>query len=308
MVFPIGWQLPKNANNLRLLNNAEVKEDKQIIRIDNRQNLFPGVAGAEWVNIILWKRNSDNGLNGLQRILTNGENEVVKKLNWHSDGSDKPLEIQELVKCIKTKSGFVALQNSTSVRKPYGFSTDVLKDYKKYNLVPFQNEREHDTDIKIYCKGDLVKYVPKEYSIPKLTKAFDKFKVFVPYAWGNMSENYLIGGAFSDIILAAPYEICLETYLESGCFNTLEEAKKHAKYLMTDFVRAAVFSQKVSQHSTSAWGNVPTQTYNESWWSESIEQICEHLYDKYEIPNHIREYIRKNIQKRTENNIRNYNE
>ena len=75
MIFPTAWQQPKNGKNLKQMNNKEVKEDSQIVLIDNRQNVFSGVTGAEWTNIILWKRGYDNGLNGKQRIKTNGENE-----------------------------------------------------------------------------------------------------------------------------------------------------------------------------------------------------------------------------------------
>lgn len=304
LIFPTGWQLPKNANNLKLLNTKDIKTDKQIVRIDNRQNIFPGVAGAEWVNIVFWEKDFDNGLEGKQRLLTNGENEELVTLHYDGIANSKPQEIKDIVSCIKARNGFSSLQASTSVRKPYGFSTDVLGDFAKYHLRPFQEEKKANSDIKIYCKGNEVRYIPKNYDIPSKTAAFQKWKVLVPYAWGNMSKNYL-GGAYADIIIAAPNEICLETYLESGCFDDKDTAVKHAKYLMTKFARAALFSQKVSQHSTTAWGDVPVQDYSEHWWNESIEQINLHLFDKYNVPPEIRDYVNEHIQPRSEANIRN---
>ena len=80
MIFPTGWQEPKMANNLSKLNKKEIKEDKQIVLIDNKQNVFPGVTGAEWTNIIIWKKDYDNGLDGCQKILTNGDDEQITKL------------------------------------------------------------------------------------------------------------------------------------------------------------------------------------------------------------------------------------
>lgn len=47
LIFPTGWQQPKSANNLSRLNNEEVKSDKQIVFIDNKQNVFPGISGAD---------------------------------------------------------------------------------------------------------------------------------------------------------------------------------------------------------------------------------------------------------------------
>ena len=79
LIFPSAWQEYKTANGLQLLNTKEIKEDKQIVFIDNRDDCFPKVAGAKDVNIILWKRGSDNGLCGEQRILTNGKFKCIKK-------------------------------------------------------------------------------------------------------------------------------------------------------------------------------------------------------------------------------------
>lgn len=147
------------------------------------------------------------------------------------------------------------------------------------------------------------RFIPRDYPLPKRTNAIDKYKVFVPYAWGNMSATAGLGGAFADIIVAKPYEICTETYLESGCFESLDKAQKHAKYLMTKFARAMLFVNKTSQHSTTAWGDVPSQDYFEDWWSKSIAEIDECLFKKYNVPSDIAEFVRKNIQTKDESNI-----
>ena len=122
-----------------------------------------------------------------------------------------------------------------------------------------------------------------------------------------MSEKSGLGGAFSDIIIASPGEACTETYLESGSFDSLEAAQKHAKYLMTKFCRALLYLNKFSQHSTSSWGAIPIQDYSEEWWNETIERIDEHLSDKYCVPEEIRKFVIKNIQTKNESNIINFN-
>lgn len=163
-------------------------------------------------------------------------------------------------------------------------------------------ERISNTDIKVIGLKQ-VRYIPRDYPLPKRTSALDKYKVFVPYAWGNMSPTAGLGGAFADIIIAKPYEICTETYLESGCFDSLDKAQKHAKYLMTKFARAMLFVNKTSQHSTTAWGDVPVQDYTEYWWNKSIADIDEHLFAKYNVPADIAEFVRRNIQTKDESNI-----
>ena len=309
LIFPIGWQEPKNGNNLSKLNNEEVKTDKQIVFIDNRQNVFPGVAGAEWVNIVLWKKDYDNGLEGSQKILTNGENPIVTKLVWDVGEIKKPDEIVKLSEIVSKKPGFKSIETITSSRRPYGISTNFFKDYASYGVAELYDTNEDiNNPIKIYGASNQIKYIDGHYKMPKTTKSYEKYKVFVAYAWGNMSEGSGLGGAFSDVIIASPKEVATETYLESGCFDDKETAKKHAKYLMTKFLRALLYMNKTSQHSTTAWGSIPVQNYSEEWWNKSIKEINEELFKKYNIPENIKDFVNNNFQERTEINIVNYND
>lgn len=308
MIFPTGWQQPKKNNNLSKLNKKSIKEDRQIVQIDNRHNVFPGVSGAEWTNIILWSREYDNGLNGSQLILTDGSTPKIEVLNTEKSSVNKPKEIKELFNFVKQKGEFRSLQQSTSVRKPYGLSTDVLKDTNKYNLPDIQDKRLKEDDIELWTGGRsrIIKYVPKNYPFPKISESLYKYKILVPYAWGNWDESAGLGGAFSNVIIAFPGVATTETWQESGSFNTFEEAQKHAKYLMTKFTRALLYLNKFSQHSTTAWGAVPMQNYQEYWWDLSIEEINIKLFDKYNVPDYIRQFVDQNIQNKTEENIFNF--
>lgn len=303
LIFPTGWQEPKNANNLSKLNNPEIKADRQIIHIDNYQNVFPGISGAEWVNIILWKKGYDNGLDGAQNILTNGKDSHTVKLTCIVEELKKPTQIIRLGEIVKSVPYFKSLQDVTSMSKPYGLRKDVFANYRKYNLAPFNDVKTNNSDILVYGSFGQIRFIPQNYNLPKKTQAFDKFKVLVGSAWGNMSENAGLGGAYANVIVAKPFEICTETYQESGCFDDIETAKKHAKYLMTKFARATLYVNKVSQMSTTAWGCVPVQDYSEPWWNKSIAEIDEELSKKYNVPSDIAEFLRKNIQTKDESNI-----
>ena len=310
LIFPVGWQEPKNANNLSVLNKEEIKTDPQIVYINNIQNAFPNVAGAEWTNIILWSSGFNNGLSGKQKILTNGGDEEIKSLIWNKEDIQKPDAIKKLAELVKKFKGFKPLQDLTSSPKPYGLRTDFLKDTSKYNLPPVQDTRQSKKDIELWTGGRggrLIKYLPFDYPLPNVTKAFDKYKIFVAYAWGNMSEDSGLGGAYSDIIIASPNVATTETWQESGQFENFEKAQYHAKYLMTRFTRALLYLNKHSHHSTTAWGAVPIQNYSETWWDEGIEQLENRLFDKYKIPENIRKFVIENIQQKSESNIVNYN-
>lgn len=308
LIFPTGWQEPKNANNLSLLNNKDIKQDKQIIKIDNRQNVFPGISGAEWTNIILWEKDYDNGLDGKQKIYTNGKNPKIILLPSDKTTKDKPEEIKNLAKLVESYSNFVSVKNLVSSRKPYGLPTDFLDNQKKYKLPNVDDNKKSDNDITIYGlknRTQVKRYIPSNYLIPRKTKSLNKYKIFIPYAWGNWSKNYL-GGAYSDIILAKPNEICTETFLEYGDFETFDLAKKASKYLMTKFLRALLFLNKFSQHSTISWDAIPTQNFSEKWWDKSVAEIDIELMKKYKIPKKIQDFVFKNIQTKTTDNIINY--
>lgn len=308
LIFPVGWQEPKNANSLNKMNTEEVKFDHQIRFIDNMHNVFPGISGAEWVNIIFWQRGYNNGLNGKQLIFTNGSDKKIVQLLTDAIQKSKPEQLLNFASMVQKSEKFVSVQEITSVRKPYGLSTDVISDSSKYNLPPLQDKKLYSSDILVYAKSGVIKYVSSDYPFPRKTSAFSKYKVFVPYAWGNMSEKAGLGGAFSDIIIGKPYEACTETYLESGCFSDFTTAQKHAKYLLTKFCRSLLYVNKFSQHSTTAWGAVPIQDYHEDWWNLSIEEIDEKLFEKYQIPEHIKLFVLNNIQTKTEANIINFKE
>ncbi len=305
LIFPTGWQEPKNGNNLRLLNKKEIKEDPQIVFINNKQNVFPGIPGAEWTNIILWKKRYNNGLDGKQKIYIEGKDEKIIKLQTEKNHDNKPKEIVEMGKIVMSRDDFISMQTITSSLKPYGLRTDFFNDPSKYGLPPIKDKKEHNDDITIFGSKDRnrkVVYADKDYPVPKKTKAFDKCKVFVPYAWGGGD----ISDSYSDIVIAKPYEICTETYQEQGCYDDFAMTQKHAKYIMTKFARALLYLNKHSQHSTTAWGAVPIQNFAEKWWDKSIKEIDEELMKKYKIPQNIKDFVMKNIQEKTEKNIMNY--
>ena len=302
LIFPTGWQEPKTANGLGKLNKEDVKHDKQIVVIDNRQNVFPDVGGAEWTNIVLWKRFYNNGLDGKQRILTNGENPQDVRLLINKSDKEKPEEIMEMARIVSGFPGFKSMQTITSVLKPYGLRTDVIRDPRKYGLPEIFDKKMNDDDMVLYGDRRKKYYIAKDYPLPRTSVAFEKYKVLYTYAWGGMDGKYL-GGSYSDIIIAEPFEICTETYQEQGAYSTKDEARKHAKYILTRFARALLYINKHSRHSTTAWGAVPVQSFTESWWDQSIADIDKRLMEKYNIPSSIRKFVFENIQERGENNI-----
>ena len=317
LIFPTGWHKPcaPTAKGLARMNKPEIKGDKQIVFIDVRHNVFPGISGAAEINIILWKKDYDNGLKGGQQFYDEGGNPHVEYLRCDQSESNKPEQLRKLSSLVKEKEiKFKQLQVSS--RTPFGLESDAFKNVIKYGLPPIEDsEPKEETDLKIYGslnKQGAIRYVRRNYPLPKKHESFEKYKVLIPCAWGNMSEERNgYGGSFGEIIIAKPYEICTKTYTVSGSFETKEGACKHAKYLLTRFVRGLLYLNKFGiQASHTAFIEVPSQTYSEEWWNKSIEEIDKQLIDKYvDDPNdrvEIFNFLKENIQTRTEKFIRNY--
>ena len=302
LIFPTGWQEPKNGNNLQYLNNEDVKQDSRIIRIDNRQNVFPEVPAVEWINIIFWNEKYDNGLNGKQNVYTEGKSCRIIQLPIHKSQIEKPKEIVEMGKVVSENHSFISMQTQISSRKPFGLDTEVFKKYPS----DFKSKKINDKYLTVYGAHNEIRFVKNDFHLLTNSGIWNNYKVFVPYAWGNMDEKKYLGGAFADVIIGKPYEIVNETYLLAGNFKSLKYAKYLAKFLMTKFLRALLYLNKTTRHSTTAWGAVPIQDFNENWWEGSIIEINEQLFEKYKIPQYIKDYVDKNLQNKDESNIINY--
>ena len=197
--------------------------------------------------------------------------------------------------------------NVISANKPYGLRKNIIDNYDYYHLPEMSKTRNNDDDLQLYASNGRIMYCPADYPLPKKSPSIDSYKVFIPSAWGNMSEKSGLGGAYSDIIIASPKDICTESFVECGTFTNYEQAKYFAKFVLTKFCRALIYVNKISQQSSrSVWENVPQLDFSEKWWNKSISEIDEELFNKYNVPQNIREYVKKNIQTKTIANIINY--
>lgn len=76
--------------------------------------------------------------------------------------------------------------------------------------------------------------------------------------------------------------------------------------MMTTFFRGLMFMNKdVKTSSRTAYSYVPVQDFSEEWWNNSIEDIDNHLFDKYDALELI-DFMLDSIQTKSEDNIINY--
>lgn len=331
MIFPSNWQeaSKKSAKGLSRMNNETVKQDHQIVFIDNRKDVFEGIAGAADTNIILWKKDFDNGLDGSQLVYTEGKGAITKRFNIDVADIEKPQPIRELFACVRAIEGESFTPIDVSKFDPYRVPSNILSPKKNPLATHFTDAPASINDIGVWGFDGkrLMRYHINDFEEVKVTKkdgtldhidcvskstkfkfrkadSVDKFKVIIPKLWGNMDASCGIGGAFSDLQIIGKNQICTYSFNTCGVYPDKETTVKAAKYLFTKFARALLYINKHGKDATAeAFPAIPLQDFHESWWNESIAQIDEHLFDKYNVPEPIRDFVRKNIQTKTEDNI-----
>ena len=308
------------------MNTEEVKRDQQIVFIDNRKDVFEGIAGASDTNIILWKKGYDNGLDGYQKVFTEGKN--PSNIKFAIDMADREIasELRNLLKCVQAVEGEDFTPFEVSKFDPFRIPSSIFKRgmADSFSDIPIRTDdiiilgNENNKRVRKYHVNDFNEIIinkngevdhidcVSESSNFKFRKdkSFSTYKVIIPKLWGNLSVSAGIGGAYADVMIASPNEVCSYSYNVCGVSENRDKAVYTAKYLLSKFLRAMLSINKKGKDATSEnFKSVPSQNFDELWWNESIAQIDEHLFDKYNVPEDIRTFIRDNIQPRSEYNI-----
>ena len=119
----------------------------------------------------------------------------------------------------------------------------------------------------------------------------DTWKVFTPEAAdGRGTVGIRPAVILGRPIVAGPGEICTNTYLAIGPFDSQEAAESFVSYYQTKFFRFLVSLRKITQHAsnfTYTW--VPLQTWDRRWTDAE-------LYAKYALSSDQVEYIESQIK------------
>ena len=312
LIFPAGWQEPKNSNNLSKLNKKEVKEDPQIVFINNIKDAFPNITGAKWTNIILWEKGSNNNLNGKQKVLTNGEYPQIIKLAITKKEVPMDRTLRSILEKVKNKE-FISLCNIIFIQNNLNLE-QVYADYPQVKSVIGSNGKdkrlekdifkkipaftEHKDRNSIHTIGTVKrkrtwKYIDKKYIEDKNTN-LNNYKLIVSTA---ADKNF--GGKLSEFIIGEPKDAYTRSFIGIGNFNSKNEVNNLAKYLKTKFARALLYTLKTTQmNNKDVWANIPMQDFannNDINWSKPISVIDQRLYKKYNFSNDEIKFIEEKV-------------
>lgn len=286
MIIPSRWMT--GGKGLDEFRKTMIHDKKIQILHDfvNSADVFNGVDIKGGVCYFLWARDSEDkcdiylydstGVHHSKRYLTEDEEEVFIRYN-------QLVEIKNKVKELKEKS----FDNIVSSRKPYGLPSDFFKDPIKYGLPKISKEKIPNgySILGLENLKRVIRYIPKNYPLPK-NEGIDKYKVFISESYGCGA----IGEGPATPVLATPGELCTETFLQIGTFETKEEAENCISYIKTKFFRVLVGILKNTQHATQkVYHYVPLQDFTKPWTDEE-------LYTKYKLSNEEIDFIESMIK------------
>ena len=285
MIMPARW-----FNGGRGLEDFRQKmlSDKRISKLtdfEDSQICFPGVDIAGGVCYFLWDRHSSNLCE--YRSYTNGSYEKsICDLSQFNTFIRDPRAIP----IINKVSGFAKndfLDRYVSSQKPFG-----LRTYVK----PLEKG-----DIVLRYNGGKGPYTRTGVTVNK--ELIDKWKTirsYLTYDHAGRADKEGRKRVFSTMEILKPGEICTETYILVGVFDTETEANNQLKYLKTCFCRYMVAQATSTQHiSKSAFCYVPSQNYasnSDIDWTKSIAEIDQQLYAKYQLSSDEIEFIESRIK------------
>ncbi len=299
MIIPSRWMKGgKGLNKFRetMINDTRIS---YIHDYEKSDSIFSGLHIDGGICYFLWQRDY-NGKVDYYYETKEGKIYYSKKY-LKTDFSDtivrddRQLKIIEKVKK-NTKDIF---KNIVSSRNHYGFSSDLFNRPENYPDSKLSLE-EKENFIKIYgIKGKkggakrIIGFIDPN-SIKKEKNTINKYKLF-------FSKAYLTSSTVPpEIILAKPYEICTETFLNIGAFSSEQEAKNCLSYIKTKFFRALLFYNRHSLNiSKSSFELIPLQDFSSNSdidWSKPIPEIDKQLYKKYSLTQEEIDYIESMIK------------
>ena len=287
MIIPARWMTGGrglDAFRKEMLNDKSI----QILHdFPNSKDCFSGVEIKGGICYFL----KNKQYKGKCEVYRHSENEVRESTRFLLESGDEIFVREERLISIKNKVGVTnssSFDNIVSSMRPYGLRGDVFKDTNKYKL-PAMSKTKKDGYYSIIGLENLkrtYRYIPKDYPLPIRNSSINKWKIFITRNWG--------AGSFDDVpsnpIIAGPGELCTETFIEFGPFDSRIEAENVLSYLCTKFFRAMVAIRKQDQGASKAvYHYVPMQDFSKPWTDKE-------LYEKYNLTQEEIDFIESTIK------------
>lgn len=170
------------------------------------------------------------------------------------------------------------IENKVSSQNPFGLISSTRGSIISYGNC---NIGLHYTGYE--CQGDNMGYLEID-DIPKGRDLIKAHKVLYPHG-GSTNDRI-----FTRVLYAGPNEVCTQSYLVVGPFDSKATCENVIGYLKTKFVRVLIRVRKVDQHLDSdRLRFVPVQDFSKPWTDQM-------LYEKYGLTQEEINYIEDTIK------------
>lgn len=267
---------------------------KLVNYIDNK-SLFPGVEIAGGVNYFLYDK------------LYNGNVEFME-CNSHETNTVKRALFEKNIDIVIAKNELVDILYKVKKSKTFSSITKITFGRNAFAVVGKESELNSitqempfDKSVAVRCAKEKFRYINRNL-LKKNIFLVDKWKVFTSKANGGAGfindekPVTILGKAY----IGKPNQICSDSLIPLGPFDTKIEAFNLQKYMTGKFFRFMVGILKVSQNIyQNVYQFVPMQNFTDSSdidWNKSIPEIDKQLYAKYNLTDEEINYIESKIK------------
>ena len=245
-----------------------------LVDYSNSLDVFPNVDVAGGVCYFVWKE-AYNGKCKYTNYRNGKATTAYRDLNEFQTFIRYPVA-SEIVKKVK-EDRELTLDKVVSSRKPFGLAT-TAKPMKT-------------GDITLRYNGGRGPYKRTEIRVG--TEMIDQWKIIISRLTAEHAGQPAKDGKYrvlSTMELLKPGEICSETYLVAGAFDSKEEATNYMDYLKTQFVRFLILQIAMTQQlSKASFAFVPCQDFTRKWTDKQ-------LFEKYGLSSEEVNYIQGMIK------------
>ncbi len=272
MVIPARWYTNGKGQGMNEFRQAMLtdKHISHLIDYKNSADCFPGVNIAGGICYFLWERDYQGDCQ-----IVNADNTTQLQGN-SPQGESRSLD--EFSVLVRDNTAIHIIRKTRDKCKM--MLNQIVKPYSYFAIRSFERGEEtrtKNTDVTLLSsqgKG--------YYPIGKVTdkeSILSKYKVVITYAMsgGNKPSSEGNYQVISSLQVLSPNEVCTETYLVLGAYDTKADAQNMLSYAKTKFFRFLLLQALTSIHITKdSFLFVPIQDYSKPWTDEE-------LYAKYDL-------------------------
>ena len=128
------------------------------------------------------------------------------------------------------------------------------------------------------------RWINREYVYGRGDGFVDKWKVFLPQAFGRSNLGDEVAQLISPPVIGEPSDIATDTFLVVGTFDSRDEAEACLTFIKSRFARVLLGILKVTQSNTAdKWAKVPLQDFSASSDIDWRGDVDGQLYRKYNL-------------------------